>query len=341
MSLHARTRWRIVLSIAAAMVLIAAAITCVRGVWCRHDDGTYRQFGFGFARAAVYVNYDDRSARSREMSRLPEPGWAASTGPVGSPHVEWLPGFVSSLAPVPGWALHIPLWMLFLLLAGPAAWLWWKHLFRPLHQCAKCGYDLRGASSEACPECGQKIAASVAAEPPTRERGLNLWRIRRMFLRPVAGVLAGALILAWASSYFYVYVKVWMFGPEHVMLAGLSSRSISLQRNDYNPEIAHQVMMFMPATTPTYWPRSRWIDAGWLGPATRWQTAWFPQYIRRPAGWVLIIPWWNMAVGAVLFLVVLHLLQSRGHCRHCGYDLRGLPGDICPECGRTFARRVR
>jgi len=164
-----------------------------------------------------------------------------------------------------------------------------------------------------------------------------------MFLRPIAGVLAGALVLAWASSYFYVYVKVWMFGPEHVMLAGLSSRSLSLQRNDYNPAIADQVSVYshhgITLTPPVFWPRSRWIDAGWLGSDTRWQTAWFPQFIKRPAGWVFIVPWWNMAVLSVVFLAGLHLLQSRGHCRYCGYDLRGLPSDVCPECGRSFARR--
>lgn len=34
--------------------------------------------------------------------------------------------------------------------------------------------------------------------------------------------------------------------------------------------------------------------------------------------------------------------ESAGlRCALCGYDLRGLPGDICPECGREFDRSPR
>jgi hypothetical protein len=30
--------------------------------------------------------------------------------------------------------------------------------------------------------------------------------------------------------------------------------------------------------------------------------------------------------------------KRRGHCKNCGYDLRGLPEPRCPECGSPFER---
>ena len=31
-----------------------------------------------------------------------------------------------------------------------------------------------------------------------------------------------------------------------------------------------------------------------------------------------------------------HPVYPRGHCTTCGYNLRGSPGGICPECGTPF-----
>ena len=33
---------------------------------------------------------------------------------------------------------------------------------------------------------------------------------------------------------------------------------------------------------------------------------------------------------------LIPVATSGAHCRHCGYDVRGLNGAVCPECGRNF-----
>jgi hypothetical protein len=58
--------------------------------------------------------------------------------------------------------------------------------------------------------------------------------------------------------------------------------------------------------------------------------------------WNLIIPFWLLSTAtAILPLIQVPLLirtfnkslrHTRGHCPHCGYDLRATP-DRCPECG--------
>jgi len=49
----------------------------------------------------------------------------------------------------------VPLWMLFVLIGVPTAWLWWRDRRRvPAGGCAACGYDLTGNVSGRCPECG-------------------------------------------------------------------------------------------------------------------------------------------------------------------------------------------
>ena len=78
---------------------------------------------------------------------------------------------ISSFAPNPRWRnstatppvlvrYAVPYWVLILvLLVLPVVWLmdYWRSLVRmSWGLCAGCGYDLRGITSGACPECGRK-----------------------------------------------------------------------------------------------------------------------------------------------------------------------------------------
>jgi len=54
--------------------------------------------------------------------------------------------------------LFVPLWIPFLLVLVPTAYLWyrdWRAI--PPGHCQKCGYDLTGNESGGCPECGRPL----------------------------------------------------------------------------------------------------------------------------------------------------------------------------------------
>lgn len=55
---------------------------------------------------------------------------------------------------------------------------------------------------------------------------------------------------------------------------------------------------------------------------------------------IVLLPMW-LAAGALFAFVMKRILSkqprvSHGRCRACGYDLRGLPSNVCPECGFRF-----
>jgi hypothetical protein len=73
---------------------------------------------------------------------------------VERPGILWLPSY--SQFDTDFRILEIPLWIPWVLVAAPTAWLWWLDRRTPHSLCPKCRYDRTGlAPDAACPECGR------------------------------------------------------------------------------------------------------------------------------------------------------------------------------------------
>ena len=73
---------------------------------------------------------------------------------IPSQRIDWLP-IVES-----GSFVLVPMWIPFLAIALPTAYLFWRDHRHPPGHCKKCGYDLTGNVSGVCPECGNRIVGS-------------------------------------------------------------------------------------------------------------------------------------------------------------------------------------
>lgn len=54
---------------------------------------------------------------------------------------------------------------------------------------------------------------------------------------------------------------------------------------------------------------------------------------------IVVVPLWSLFLAvAVPTLLVWRFVPKfqRGHCRRCGYNLKGLTEARCPECGQPF-----
>ncbi len=61
--------------------------------------------------------------------------------------------------------LYVPIWALIVLVGSPTLWLWRCDRRRQPGLCIKCGYDLRGADHEVCPECGGDVSDRCRSGP--------------------------------------------------------------------------------------------------------------------------------------------------------------------------------
>jgi hypothetical protein len=84
-----------------------------------------------------------------------------------------------------------------------------------------------------------------------------------------------------------------------------------------------------------WWATQSWIVpvgcfVGWVATAITG-----PVLVRGDSQWLLAVPW-NLCVGAALIMwaeKVRLRAESTDVCPRCGYPVRGLPGEVCPECG--------
>jgi hypothetical protein len=117
-------------------------------------------FGYGTVLSSRYSCYVAAGALS-----LVYRGGAAPLDPsqwsswAHDSQVDWWPMW-ENYSPFGTWYMQqqftLPLWMPFVLLGIPTAWLWWRDRRRARIGHCTCGYDLAGlAAGAACPECGK------------------------------------------------------------------------------------------------------------------------------------------------------------------------------------------
>ena len=71
------------------------------------------------------------------------------------------------------------------------------------------------------------------------------------------------------------------------------------------------------------------------------EVRWRFSYDTAPDGaWEVVIPLWIpllLIAAPTAWLWWTDRKVPPGHCLHCRYDLRGLDGGVCPECGTGVA----
>ncbi len=152
--------------------------------------------------------------------------------------------------------------------------------------------------------------------------------LRRLVLRGLFVVAAACVVLAVVSCRWTIHCRFWtglVWSLEHGRVRYFGWDTTKL-RIEYPPGLS---------VDDEGWGVEPWPYLHWDSEAARYAA---------PGRWVYIVavPLWAPAllaggIGFVLRRRGWH--RERWECRRCGYDLRGTPTGVCPECGaaRTAA----
>lgn len=84
------------------------------------------------------------------------------------------------------------------------------------------------------------------------------------------------------------------------------------------------------------------FQRGWVSYPRGASMDWSPEWVLRPPTGFVIVPLWIPllpAAAATLYLYLTSRPLPPWRCPRCGYDRRGAPTPICPECGHAAASR--
>lgn len=131
-----------------------------------------------------------------------------------------------------------------------------------------------------------------------------------------------ALVAVIVGSFFIGYRRVWAT-PKYERLVTIGAGSVGAAQVDRDP------------------PRDVWLRS--IMPSGFRSTSgehpyWWPYFSTTPGtdSWFAAIPLWPLLLLVAAPTAWLFRIDSRAkawQCSKCRYDLRGLDGDICPECG--------
>jgi predicted RNA-binding Zn-ribbon protein involved in translation (DUF1610 family) len=207
--------------------------------------------------------------------------------------------------PAHGTVVVLPLWIVFLVIAIPTAFLWHHDRRPPKGHCQRCGYDLTGNESGTCPECGmRRVDMRTSRRMEKRRFGDKSYLVR---LNPELLLLDDAAdrIVVYRRAYF-AFVRSWRCW---LWLAAITAALITIS------EALHAAR----AELPPAWAIGELIVV--------WSMAGFGGYI------------WVWLGQNQMRASIRRQLRDRGVPVRlgCGYDLTGNESGTCPECGEAMA----
>jgi hypothetical protein len=111
----------------------------------------------------------------------------------------------------------------------------------------------------------------------------------------------------------------------------LKAMPVSMEDGDYL-----YTKIFTEAAAHQAWFQFGWSEmpSGKIAsmPEASWWTASFPHWLPSAVCWLLTL----RHIRRFTLRIPERKRRRRGQCIDCGYDLQGIEGDRCPECGRPM-----